>query len=235
MAAAFAFHSGLRRDLPVQHAGNNALHQLPGRRPGPRAAGPGSRQRPSLPGSPCHPASPASAPRGSPHRRHPGRPGRGSGEPGEIHQPRTNRHVECPGVGIGQHPPDRGLRRRRRGSGTAMQVHIGEDRRRHVSDSARDRGVALHPGHDRRRSQRQHGRNRVISARACPAIRYPSEKFQQVTACIRYRDRHDRLCRCGHGSINDRLTRDEAPVAGICEDPCSYRSFVTFSRPARCS
>jgi hypothetical protein len=30
-AAAFAFHSGLRRDAPVQHADNNALHQLLGR------------------------------------------------------------------------------------------------------------------------------------------------------------------------------------------------------------
>jgi hypothetical protein len=36
MAAALAFHSGLRRDLPVQLAGNNALHQLLGRRLQPR-------------------------------------------------------------------------------------------------------------------------------------------------------------------------------------------------------
>src|SRR5580658_645922 len=57
----------------------------------------------------------------------------------------------------------------------------------------------------------------MIPARAHPAIRYPGEKFQQVTARIRYRDRHDRRCRCGRGSINDRLTHDEAPVAGICE------------------
>ena len=37
----------------------------------------------------------------------------------------TPRHVECPGVGISQHPPDRGLRRRRRSSATAAHVHIG--------------------------------------------------------------------------------------------------------------
>jgi hypothetical protein len=36
-----------------------------------------------------------------------------------------------------------GSGRRRCGSGTAAQVHIGQDRRRHVSDPARDRGVAL--------------------------------------------------------------------------------------------
>jgi hypothetical protein len=57
----------------------------------------------------------------------------------------------------------------------------------------------------------------MIPALARPAIRYPGEQFQQVTAGIRYRHRHDRRCRCGHGSINGRLTRDEAPVAGICE------------------
>src|ERR1700730_418467 len=34
---------------------------------------------------------------------------------------------------------------------------------------------------------------------------------------VRYWERHDRLCRCGRGSINDRLTHDEAPVGGICE------------------
>lgn len=116
-----------------------------------------------------------------------------------------------------QYAPDRGLRRRRRGSGTAAQVQIGQDRPRHVSDPASDRGIAPHPGHDCRRSQCQHGRNRMIPARAHPAIRYPGEKFQQVTAGIRYWDRHDRLCRCGRVSINDRLTHDEAPVAGICE------------------
>ena len=57
----------------------------------------------------------------------------------------------------------------------------------------------------------------MIPALAYPAIRHPGEQFQQVTAHIRDRDRHDRLCRCGHGSTNDRLTHDEAPVAGICE------------------
>src|SRR5580693_10236906 len=57
----------------------------------------------------------------------------------------------------------------------------------------------------------------MIPARAHPAIRYPSEKSQQVTAHIRDWDRHDRLCRCGRGSTNDRLTHDEAPVTGICE------------------
>src|SRR6202044_2555209 len=46
---------------------------------------------------------------------------------------------------------------------------------------------------------------------------YPGEQFQQATAHIRYRARHSRLCRRGRGSINDRLTHDEAPVAGICE------------------
>src|ERR1039458_9198814 len=127
------------------------------------------------------------------------------------------RFVKRLGMGIGRSPPDRGLRRRRRGGGAAAQVQIGQDRRRHVSDPASDRGIAPHPGHTRRRSQRHHGRNRMIPAPAHPAIRYPGEQLQQVTAGIRYRDRHDRLCRCGPGSINDRLTHDEAPVAGICE------------------
>jgi hypothetical protein len=38
-----------------------------------------------------------------------------------------------------------------------------------------------------------------------------------VTAGICCWDRHDRPCRYGRGSINDRLTRNEAPMAGICE------------------
>ena len=124
----------------------------------------------------------------------------GAVNPARFISQRADRRVERPGVGIGQYPPDRGLRRRRGGSGTAAQVQIGQDRRRHVSDPAGDRGVALHPGHDRRRGQRQHGRNRMIPALARPAIRHPGEQFQQVTARIRYRDRHDRLCRCGRGS-----------------------------------
>src|ERR1022692_2713389 len=57
----------------------------------------------------------------------------------------------------------------------------------------------------------------MIPALAHPAIRHPGEQFQQVTAHIRYRGRHDRVCRRGHGSTNDRLTHGEAPVAGICE------------------
>jgi hypothetical protein len=57
----------------------------------------------------------------------------------------------------------------------------------------------------------------MIPALARPAIRYPGEKFQQVTASIRYRDRHNRLCRRGRGSTTDRLTHGQAPVAGICD------------------
>src|SRR5258708_22943059 len=54
----------------------------------------------------------------------------------------------------------------------------------------------------------------MMRALAHPAIRHPGEQFQQVTAHIRYRDRNGRR---GRGSTNDRLTHDEAPVAGICE------------------
>ena len=56
--------------------------------------------------------------------------GRGRhGDSGEIHQPGAHRHVERLSVSIGQHPPDRGLRRRRGRSSTAAQVQIGQDRR----------------------------------------------------------------------------------------------------------
>lgn len=73
----------------------------------------------------------------------------------------------------------------------------------------------------------------MIPARTYPAIRYPSEQFQQVTARIRYRDRHDRLCRSGRGSTNGKLTMTKLRWPGSVRGPCSYRSFVTFPRPAR--
>jgi hypothetical protein len=106
-----------------------------------------------------------------------------------------------------------------RGSSTTAQVQTGPHRRRHVSDPARDRRITLHPGHHGRRGQHQHqhGRNRMIPALAHPAIGHPSEQFQQVTASIRYRGRHERVCRCRHGSTNDKPTHGEAPVTGICE------------------
>ena len=97
----------------------------------------------------------------------------------------------------------------------------GTDRpgpRRHVSDPASDRGIALHPGHDRRRSQRQHGRNRMIPALASAG--HPTPR-RTVPAGHRQHPAPGtdtiRAFRRGRGSINDRLTHGEAPVAGICE------------------
>jgi hypothetical protein len=54
----------------------------------------------------------------------------------------------------------------------------------------------------------------MIPALTRPPVRHRSEQFQQVTAHIRDRGRHDLAYRCGHGRRNDRLNHDEAPVAG---------------------
>jgi hypothetical protein len=103
------------------------------------------------------------------------------GEPGEVHQSRTDRRV-------GRSVPASVSTRQivvfdGGGAGAAplRRYRIGQDRRRQVSDPARDRGIALHPGHDRCRSQRQHGRNRMIPALARPAIRRPVEQSQHTS------------------------------------------------------
>jgi hypothetical protein len=100
-------------------------------------------------------------------------------EPGEARQPGAARCVEFPGPGIGEHPPDRGLRRRRGRRGAAAQVQAGQSRRRHVRNPPGDCGTALHPGHDRRRGQRQHRRDGMVPALPRPPVRHLGQQFQQ--------------------------------------------------------
>ena len=154
---------------------------------------------------------------------------------GAVNPARLISHVPAatstaPGACIGQDPPHRGLRRRRRGSGTADQVHLGQDCWRHVSDPASDRGAALHPGHDRRRGQRQHGRSRMILPDPTRPSDTPANNSGRSRHKSRDRHRHDRPCRCGHGSTTDRLTHGELRSLGSVRGPYSYRSFVTFPR-----
>lgn len=90
--------------------------------------------------------------------------GRRCGEPSQAAQPRTDGGVEGIGISVGEHAPDRGLRRRPGRQGTGTDVQIRQDRGRDIADPAGDGGIAPHPRDHRRRGQGQHHRNRMITA-----------------------------------------------------------------------
>ena len=84
------------------------------------------------------------------------RPWRG----GLVGQPGADRRVHRGGVGAGDHPPDRRLRRRTGASAVELHQQLGG----HVGDPAGDRAERAHARHDRRRAQREHHRDRVNPA-----------------------------------------------------------------------
>ena len=124
-------------------------------------------------------------------------------------EPGTDHRIHRGGVGTGDHPPDRGLRRRSGASTVELHEHLGG----HIGGPAGDRGKRGHTRHDRRRAQRQHHRDRVNPALVPAAVGHPPEPLQQVsTHSRRSRDvvgggraRHGRAQPGESGLGNDRM------------------------------
>ena len=70
-----------------------------------------------------------------------------------AHQPLAHRGIEHLRISVGDHPPDRRLRRRPCRARAGPHIQIRQHRRRNIPDPARDRRIALHSRHDRCRGQ----------------------------------------------------------------------------------
>jgi hypothetical protein len=118
--------------------------------------------------------------------------GRVCAQPGQAHQPPADNGIDSVGVRVGEHSPDRGLRRWPPRQGTRTHEQLRQDRCRDIGDPPGDGGVTPHPGDHCRRSQSQHHRNRVVATLIRPAITDPAQQFQQVTTHLGDRYRHHR-------------------------------------------